>query len=324
VGGRIKTFEGHNAKLGKGDFVVAEADESDGSFLHLSATYGIITNIDSDHLDHFLTIERLREAFVNFVGKMPFFGVTAVCIDDPGVKTCFSQFTKPVLTYGFSDEAEVRAIEVKLTEAGSRFYVSRRNPGLAGSTILGEVELPIPGKHNVLNALGALTLCDRMGLPFSKIQEALKSFQGVKRRFDVRFRGQNHAVVDDYGHHPSEIRATIQAAKQFWPGRIVTVFQPHRYSRTALCFEEFKSAFADSDVTLIADIYAAGEQPIAGISSADLAKAVQGKKVSYSGDLDATLSATLSTLAPGDLVLCMGAGSITSLPDRIIGAGTLS
>lgn len=323
VGGRVKTFEGNNALWGRGAIVVAEADESDGSFLHLPATYGAITNIDSDHLDHFGTLDRLRDAFVDFVGNMPFYGVTAVCVDDPGVRACLARFTKPVVTYGLSDEAEVRAVDVRLDAGGSKFFVSRRNPGLAGASVLGEVELHLPGQHNVLNALGALTLAERMGVSFPKIQAALKSFQGVRRRFDVRFRGQDHAVVDDYGHHPSEIRATLQAAKQFWPGRIVTVFQPHRYSRTALCFEEFKGAFEGSDLTLISDIYAAGEPPIEGITSASLAQAVVGAGARHSGDLEATLQLTLSLLEPGDLVLCMGAGSITSLPDRIIASGRL-
>jgi len=326
IGGKVDAI-GSNAKLGQGKFVVAEADESDGSFLHLPATYGIVTNIDNDHLDHFGSLAAVEDAFVHFVGKLPFYGVAAVCADDPGVRRCLDRFTKPVVTYGFSKEWDFHAKSVETKGGGSKYLLST----LAGD--LGWIELDVPGRHNVLNSLAAAAIATRLEIPFEAIRLGLSEFKGVKRRFEVRWQNRENKqiIIDDYGHHPTEIAATLAAARSYWPGRIITVFQPHRYSRTVHCREGFLSAFQNSDVVLITDIYAAGEEPIAGVDAATLSKDIarvktHSQEIQYAGDLQAAKMAVMSRFAKGDLVLCLGAGSITKLPDQLIaalaGAGT--
>jgi UDP-N-acetylmuramate--alanine ligase len=323
IGGKVDSL-GSNAKLGHGQLVVAEADESDGSFLHLPATFGVITNIDNDHLDHYGNVEAIEQAFSEFVTQLPFYGLAAVCGDDPGVKKCLERFTKPVMTYGFSEDNDFYA---KVFEQGvvSRFEVHCNvgpNPGL-----LGTIELHVPGRHNVLNALAAIVIARRLVISFEKIVEGLMAFAGVKRRFDIRWKNENHQqlIVDDYGHHPTEVAATLAAARSYWPGRIVTVFQPHRYSRTANCLRDFPKAFRDTDVLYLADIYAAGEDPIEGISSERLAADIQkqaapSQKVAYVGRLEEACTKVMADFKSGDLILCLGAGNITKLPDLLIEA----
>lgn len=323
IGGIVNALGG-NAKLGQGKYVVAEADESDGSFLQLPATYGVVTNIDNDHLDHYGNLLGVEAAFTNFVSKLPFYGLAAVCGDDPGVRRCLSRFTKPFTTYGFSSEWDWYATDVVSLGLGSRFRLWK---GGEKPECLGEIELHVPGRHNVLNALAATAISHGLGLSFSQVSTGLREFKGVGRRFEVRY--QDHArkiaVVDDYGHHPTEILATLSAARGFWPGRIVCIFQPHRYSRTVHCHDGFLSAFNPADEVFFTDIYAAGEDPIEGVSSETLAKDVMlsaraGLKISYSGDLKKTETSVLTQIQDGDLVLCLGAGTITKLPEKLIQA----
>ncbi|MBC7693459.1 MAG: UDP-N-acetylmuramate--L-alanine ligase [Methylotenera sp.] len=322
IGGKVGAL-GSNAKLGQGQLVVAEADESDGSFLHLPATFGIVTNIDSDHLDHFGTLEAIEETFSEFIGQLPFYGLAAVCGDDEGVRRCLSRFHKPFLTYGFSDYNDYFAkavTSVPGNEMHSRFEVHSRNEGLLGS-----IEIQVPGRHNILNALAAIVIARRLEIPFSKIAQGLRDFSGVKRRFDIRWKNESlqQIIVDDYGHHPTEVLATLAAARSFWKGRIITIFQPHRYSRTQNSYAEFLKCFKDTDLLYLADIYAAGEEPIAGVSSEILARDIMisaGKSVLYVGPLQGARDAVVKDFRKGDLVLCLGAGTITKLPDLLVEA----
>jgi UDP-N-acetylmuramate--alanine ligase len=326
IGGKVDSLGG-NAKLGQGKYVVAEADESDGSFLHLPAMYGVVTNIDNDHLDHYGSLQAVEDAFVDFVGKLPFYGLAAVCGEDPGVRRCLERFTKPVVTYGFSSQWDFFADQITTHGTGSRFQVWKTSHSSSPSSTpeaLGWVTLHVPGKHNVLNSLAAIAIALKLGVSFQKVAESLEAFRGVKRRFEIKYQDQKlkKVVVDDYGHHPTEVLATLAAAKQIWPGRIITVFQPHRFSRTLHCAPEFMNAFVDSDIVMITDIYAAGEDPIEGVTTqnfvADLKKhSRKDQLVSYSGDLAATQQGVLKLFQDGDLLLCLGAGSITKLADQI-------
>ena len=320
IGGKVDSLGG-NAKLGNGKYLVAEADESDGSFLHLPATLGVVTNIDNDHLDHFKSLEAIEQAFVDFIGKLPFYGIAAVCGEDAGVKRILNRVTKPVVTYGFSDEWDYSARDVRAEGLGSSFDVHDRRAGKK----LGRIKLHVPGEHNVLNALAAIAIGRHMDLEFDVIARGLAEFRGVKRRFEIRWQnaGTKQVIVDDYGHHPTEIAATLAAARSYWPGRILTVFQPHRYSRTLHCRDGFLSAFRHSDVVLITDIYAAGEDPIEGVDAASLAAAIRRvapaqQEILHVGDLAAARDAIIDRMKPGDLVLCCGAGSITKLPDQLM------
>jgi UDP-N-acetylmuramate--alanine ligase len=321
IGGKVDSLGG-NAKHGQGQFVVAEADESDGSFLHLPATYAIVTNIDNDHLDHFGTIEAIEDAFVTLVAKLPFYGLAIVCGDDPGVRRCLEHFIKPFQTYGLSKGCDYYATGIEHDGFGSKFEVLGRDGHGEAHKSFGWFTLGVPGGHNVLNAVAVLALCRKLGLDPETIRKGLSEFRGVKRRFEVRWKSRkgDSLVVEDYGHHPTEIAATLAAAKNLWKGRIITVFQPHRYSRTQHCHEGFLTAFNQSDLLLMSDIYAAGEDPIEGVSAEALAKAIASEspsKVEYCGDLAKAKDRILRELKPGDLVLCMGAGSITRLADEL-------
>jgi UDP-N-acetylmuramate--alanine ligase len=319
IGGRVDSLGG-NAKLGQGKYVVAEADESDGSFLHLPATLGVVTNIDNDHLDHFKSLEAIEQAFVDFVGKLPFYGIAAVCGDDAGVRRILNRVTKPIVTYGLSQEWDYSAQGVKAEGLGSSFEVYDRRAG----KVLGPVKLNVPGEHNVLNALAAVAIARHMDVDFVHIARGLEEFRGVKRRFEIRWQdvARKQVIVDDYGHHPTEIAATLAAARAYWPGRILTVFQPHRYSRTLHCRDGFLAAFRNSDLVLITDIYAAGEDPIDGVDAATLAAAIgrasPAQEVRHVGNLESAHTAVLEAMRNGDLILCCGAGTITKLPDQLM------
>jgi UDP-N-acetylmuramate--alanine ligase len=319
IGGKVDSLGG-NAKLGKSQFVVAEADESDGSFLQLPATYGIITNIDNDHLDHYGSLAAIDEAFATFISNLPFYGLAAVCGEDPGVRRVLGHFSKPVVTYGFSDQWDYHAANIRTEGLISRFDLHQRETGR-----LGELVVRIPGRHNVLNATAVAAIALGMGLGFEDIARGISQFSGVKRRFEIRWQSPrgDQVIVDDYGHHPTEIAATLAAARQYWKGRIIVVFQPHRYTRTLHCREGFWSAFGQADCVILTDIYSAGEAPIEGLSSQALASEIADRsgdrlKVSAAGDLSATEAAVLREFRPGDLLLCMGAGSITRLPGQLI------
>lgn len=324
IGGKVDSLGG-NAKLGRGPIVVAEADESDGSFLHLPATLVAVTNIDNDHLDHYGNLNAIEDAFVEFIAKIPFYGLAAVCGEDEGVRRCHSRFLKPVVTYGLTAQWDYYADQIESEGTGSRFRVWYRRPTENGHELLGMIQLSVPGMHNVLNSLAAIALAQKLKVPFETIQLGLHQFRGVKRRFEIRWENPKtqQVIIDDYGHHPTEIAVTLAAARQVWKnGRILAVFQPHRYSRTMHCFDDFSAAFKETDELYLTDIYSAGEDPIEGISAEALVKQIQKsarvpEKIQYTGDIAATQERILQEFQPGDMILCMGAGSITRLAEQL-------
>ncbi len=324
IGGKVDLLGG-NAKLGQGSLLVAEADESDGSFLTLPASFAVVTNIDNDHLDHYKSLQAIEDAFVSFVGKLPFYGLAAVCGEDPGVRRVLGRFSKPVQTYGFSDEWDLVARRIEPQGLGVRFEVHRRpGPGELHEH-LGDISLSVPGRHNVLNALATITIALRLGVPFEKITTGLKRYGGVKRRFEKRWEdvARRRLILDDYGHHPTEIAATLSAARTIWEGKITCIFQPHRYSRTLHCHDGFLSAFHHADRIILSDIYGAGEDPIEGVTSFQLAQDIRqvarpGQVIQYISDLDVIAETVAKDLGPNEMVICMGAGTITRLPEQMI------
>ena len=306
IGGRLNAF-GSNAKLGEGDFLVAEADESDGSFLKLGPTIAVITNIDREHLDHYADLEEIRSAFTTFANKVPFYGAAILCLDDPNVRSILPRIDRRVVTYGFNEQADVVATHMEVRGFGSSFHVSHRgNP-------LGTLNLCIPGKHGAMNALAAVTTALELEIPFEKIAAALSGFQNADRRFQVRGQKGDILVVDDYGHHPTEIAATLGAARCSCNRRIVAIFQPHRYSRTRALEEDFSRAFNDADVLIALPIYAAGEEAIPGIDTERLVERIKQsghRNVVYAPDFDAAQSILCDMVHDGDLVLTLGAGDV--------------
>jgi len=315
VGGRVTNL-GSNARLGQGDYLVAEADESDGSFLKLAPTIAVVTTIDAEHLDHYGSLEAVREAFLTFVNKVPFYGAVVLCLDQPNIQMLIPHVEKRIVPYGLESGAELVARRLKLSGMTSRFDVYHRG------TRLGECTLQIPGRHNVLNALAAVGVGLDLEIPFPTIQKALASFAGVQRRFQIRGTAGGVTVVDDYGHHPAEVRATLAAAKAGFDSRVVTVFQPHRYSRTLHLRQEFLTAFNQADVLVVMDIYAAGETPIPGVSAADLAEGIRAhghRNVTYLGSDRARIVDYVCEISrPGDLVLTLGAGDVSQLGSDIL------
>jgi UDP-N-acetylmuramate--alanine ligase len=315
VGGRVSNL-GSNARLGQGDFLVAEADESDGSFLKLDPTIAVVTTIDAEHLDHYGTLEAIQEAFFTFVAKVPFYGAAVLCLDQPNIQRLIPRLEKRVITYGLESGADLVARRLRLSGMTSRFEVHQRG------TVLGECTLNIPGRHNVLNALAAIGVGLDLEIPFVTIQKALAAFAGVQRRFQVRGTVDRITVVDDYGHHPAEIRATLAAAKAGFDCRVVVVFQPHRYTRTKLLFDDFLTAFNEADVVIVMDIYAAGEPAIPGVSAAALAEGIHAhghRNVSYLGSDRARIVEHLCEITrPGDLVLTLGAGDVSQLGPEVL------
>jgi UDP-N-acetylmuramate--alanine ligase len=313
VGGRLHAI-GSNARLGRGQFLVAEADESDGSFLHLSPAVTVITNIDREHLDYFSSLESIRQAFTVFANRVPFYGVAMLCIDDPGVRGIIPQVTKRQLHYGTRPEAQIRATDICLMPQGCRFTV------ISDRGRLGEIELRLPGRHNVLNALAAVAVGLEVEVGFGHIAESLGAFHGVSRRFETRGEFGGVRVVDDYGHHPTEIVATLGAARG-WGGRILVLFQPHRYSRTAALKREFGAAFEHADRVWVLDVYAAGESPIAGITGRTLAESAREQgydHVSFAADPAQAALEVAMEARPGDSVFTLGAGDVWKLGDQVL------
>jgi UDP-N-acetylmuramate--alanine ligase len=311
VGGRVNTI-GSNAKLGHGDFMVVEADESDKSFLKLSPTIAVVTNVDLEHLDFYSGIEEIRSCFTQFVNKVPFYGSVIICLDDANIQMIIPQISRRVITYGMRAHAEISASDVRIFREhfGSEFAVRRRGAEL------GRIKLNVPGEHNVLNALAAVAVGLDLEVDFPVIAEALESFRGAERRFQVKglVEGERGGVlvVDDYGHHPTEIRATLAAAKSCGR-RLVVLFQPHRYTRTAALREEFARSFYDADVVLLCDIYAASEDPIPGVNSQALAEEIEKfghRSARYVGGVEQGKQALLDLVEPGDLALTLGAGNV--------------
>jgi UDP-N-acetylmuramate--alanine ligase len=316
VGGRVHGL-GTNARLGQGEFLVAEADESDGSFLKLTPTIAVVTTVDAEHLDHYPDLDAIVAAFLAFANKVPFYGAVVVCLDDPNLQRMIPRMMdKRVVTYGLEAGADVTARRLQFAEMRSTFEVVHR--GIS----LGTINLQVPGRHNVLNALAATAVALDLEMPFAKIQTALASFAGVQRRFQVRGTARDVLVVDDYGHHPAEIRATLAAAKAGFDRRVITVFQPHRYSRTQHLRDDFLTAFYQSDVLIVMDIYPAGEAPIPGVHSRDLADGIAAhghREVLYLGnDRAAIIDYLCESTRAGDLVLTLGAGDVGQLGGELL------
>ncbi len=313
VGGRLHAI-GSNARLGHGQFLVAEADESDGSFLRLSPAVSVVTNIDREHLDHYGSLDELRQAFVYFINRVPFYGVSILCADDPEVRAVLPRVTKRHLLYGTAPDAAVRAEDVKLEPSGASFRVSSEGREL------GEVRLAQPGLHNVRNALAAVAVGLELEVGFGHIAEALEAFRGVGRRFEARGEAAGVRVVDDYGHHPTEIAATLAAARPL-AKRVLVLFQPHRYSRTALLHREFAACFGDADKVWVLDVYPAGEAPVPGVSGRTIVQSARelGKRhLVEAPDAAAAVEAVACEARPGDLVLTLGAGDVWRLGDRVL------
>ena len=313
VGGKLNSV-GTNAVLGRGDWMVAEADESDGSFLYLSPIVAIVTNIDPEHLDHHGTVEALEDAFVAFINRVPFYGAGVLCLDHPTIQRLLPRVQKRFVTYGLSSQADFRAVDVSVRDGLSTFSVMR------GNEFLGPVILRIPGRHNVLNALAAIAAALEADIPFAICQRAFERFEGVQRRFTVRGEIGGVTVVDDYAHHPAEIRATLAAARENYGRRIVAVWQPHRFSRVEQLRDDFMRAFNDADVVCVMDVYAAGEEAVPGIDSAALARDLRhhGHKGALATPrADDVLGALRGQARKGDIILTLGAGDVTDLSNGL-------
>ncbi len=309
VGGRMAAL-GSNARLGAGDMLVAEADESDGSFLRLSPTIAVVTNIDPEHLDFYKDHETLKSAFVSFVEKVPFYGLAILCLDHPHVQDLLPRIGRRHVTYGLSPQADYHARAIQFRGLSTTFVAYRRDEPL------GEFSVRMPGQHNVLNTLSAIAVADELEVPLDVVKHALATFHGVARRFTIVAEVGGVTLVDDYGHHPAEVEATLRAARGAYAGRIIVAFQPHRYTRTAHLFDEFTRAFNDADVVIFSDIYPAGEPPIPGVTAERLAKAVTEHghhHSSYVADRRELCDRIARDARPGDVVIALGAGDINKI-----------
>ena len=316
VGGVVDTL-GSNAKLGASEWFVTEADESDRSFLMLYPTIAVVTNIDKEHMESYKGMDDVVQCFTDFVNKVPFFGAAIICLDDPNVQLIIPNIKRRRVTYGLTAQADISAHDIRYNESfGSTFTVWR------GAEILGQIALPVPGKHNVYNALAATAVALELEIPFDKIAEAFVGFKNANRRFQFKGEERGITVVDDYGHHPTEILATLSAAKNSAGGRrTVVVFQPHRYTRTQELMDEFALAFNNADVLYVLDIYAASETPIEGITAEVLTDNIRKyghKNATYIGDVDTAAAKVRKNLQEGDLVITLGAGSVTKLSEEIL------
>lgn len=310
IGGKVNALGSH-ARLGRGDLLVAEADESDGSFLRLSPTIVAVTNLDREHLDHYGSMERINESFLEFINKIPFYGLAVLCGDDERLRTVFPRIVKRYQTYGLQERdgasLDFKATDIVLKQWGAEFRTSFRGKHL------GPFRLAVPGIHNVSNALVAIAIGVELDVPVDLIRRGLAAFTGVERRFHLRGETGGIMVVDDYGHHPTEVKATLAAAKQGWNRRVVVLFQPHRYTRTRDCIGEFAHAFDDADAVFVTEVYPAGEQPIPGVSGASLAETITSAghpSVTFIERKETLPDQVLPFLKSGDLVLTMGAGDI--------------
>jgi UDP-N-acetylmuramate--alanine ligase len=303
IGGRVDSFGGTNAKLGEGEFLVAEADESDGSFLKLSPVLEVVTNIDLEHLDYYRDIDHIKETFLSFIDKIPFYGAAILCLDDPHVADILPRIEKRVITYGMTSQANVSARGIGVHGLNSRFEV------LADNEVLGVIDVALAGQHNIYNTLAGVTVGLELEIPFATITAAMKSFTGVQ-------------VIDDYGHHPTEIRATISALRDALPERrLIVLFQPHRYTRTKGLLKEFNTAFHAADILILTEIYAASEQPIAGVSGAALLNSIKqhGQRQAYLvPEVDDLPDMACTLLQEGDVVLTLGAGNIWQTGEKLL------
>jgi UDP-N-acetylmuramate--alanine ligase len=325
IGGKLNAA-GANSRLGSGDYIVVEADESDASFLNLMPVLSVVTNIDADHMDTYgHDLSKLKSAFVEFLHRMPFYGAAILCGDDPGVRSIIPMVSRPVVSYGFGEDAQVRAVNVQALEGGQMRFTAQRRNGVTMPDL--QVTLNLPGRHNVLNALATIAVATELELPDAPVQKALAEFHGVGRRFqrygDLKCaQGGRFTLIDDYGHHPVEMAAVISAARGAFPGRrLVIAFQPHRYTRTRDCFEDFVKVMGTADAVLLAEVYAAGEAPVVAADGRSLARAlrVSGKVDPIFVDDIAQMPAAIAEHArDGDVVISMGAGSIGAVPAQVV------
>lgn len=317
VGGKVDSLGG-NAKLGEGEFLVAEADESDGSFLKLAPVIEVVTNIDLEHLDYYRDMEHIKESFLEFIDKVPFYGAVILCLDDRNIAEILPAIEKRTMTYGLTSQADIYAEKIRFCEGRAYFDV------MQDGKLLGEVTIAPPGKHNVYNALAAVCVGMELDIPFSGIQKALAAYQGVQRRMQFKGSVNGITVVDDYGHHPTEIRATLEAIKEAWPEkRLVVLFQPHRYSRTEALFDEFKTCFHRADYLVMTKIYAASEQPLPGISAENLLTETRQHGQRYTLYIDELADIPVKVkdiLQENDLVLTLGAGNIVDVGEELLKA----
>ncbi len=316
IGGRLKAT-GANSVLGEGEFMVAEADESDGSFLKLSPSIAVATNIDREHLDYFGTLERLKDAFVTFLDKVPFYGTTIVCVDNEHIREILPLLHRRYLTYGFTPGADIYAHAVEHKDLRMNFGVVHKGRDI------GRFAVPVVGRHNVLNALAAIAVALEVKVPVDTITRAMRGFQGIQRRFEFKGESDGIKVIDDYGHHPTEIRAVLEAARASTEKKIVVVFQPHRYSRTAHLMTEFAASFGDADELFVLDIYAAGEEPIEGVTSEALVGKIQRNNASaaHVRDIDGLIGKLKGTMAAGDMLITLGAGDVFKFGERFLEEG---
>ena len=306
IGGKFNRFGSH-AKLGQGDFLVAEADESDGSFLHLNPTVAVVTNIDREHMDFYHSIEAIREAFLAFMNKVPFYGLTIVCLDQEPIQALLPQLKKRYVTYGMTTQADLVAKNLQFHQWESEFTVWYREKDL------GRFRLPLPGLHNVYNALAAITVGLELDVGLEPMRSSLAEFAGVERRFELIGEKQQITIIDDYAHHPTEIKATLNAVRTGWNRRLVVVFQPHRYTRTRDHLREFSTAFYQADSLILTEIYPAGESPIQGVDAQRLYEEIRQhghRDVRFAPTQEAILDALLSMLRPRDIVVTLGAGDV--------------
>ncbi len=315
VGGKVDSL-GSNAKFGEGEFLVAEADESDGSFLKLSPVIEVVTNIDLEHLEYYKDIDQIKKIFLEFIDRLPFYGVAIVCLDNENIAQLLPQIHKRIITYGLTEQADIHAVKIVSRGCESRFVVRRREEEL------GTIQLNRPGRHSIYNSLAAIAVALELEIDFSVIARALMNFQGVQRRLQVKGEVGGVLIIDDYGHHPTEIKATLDAVRDGWPDRrLVVAFQPHRYTRTAGLFNDFVTAFHRADVLILTDIYAASEKPIEGVSGEKLHEAIKQhgqRKTHYIPDLVQDSGQLESILCEGDLFLTLGAGNIVRIGEELL------
>ncbi len=321
IGGQVNSL-GSNAKMGAGEFLVAEADESDGSFLHLAPVLEVVTNIDLEHLEFYKNIEEIKKIFLEFINKVPFYGAAILSIDDVNIAELLPYIRKRVITYGLSEQADLQAKNLRTAGFSNTFQVWWQGAEL------GTVNLGLPGKHNVLNSLAAIAIALELEIPFARIAVALNTFSGVQRRLEIRARGRGITVIDDYGHHPTEIKAVLGTLREAWPGhRLVVIFQPHRYSRTSALFQDFCTAFREADQLYLTEIYGAGEKPVPGISGQVLGEAIkkQGqKRVCFVRNLEKLADDVAADLRQGDVVLTLGAGDVWKVGEGILNQMTIA
>jgi len=317
IGGKLRSI-GTNARLGDGEFIVAEADESDGSFLRMSPTIAVITNIDREHLDFYADLDAIQRTFLDFIDRIPFYGLAVLCLDNEPLQDLIPKIKKRLITYGMSSQADYQVRHIRFEYLRSRFDVYRHGD------CLGEIMLNMPGTHNALNATAGIAVGMELDIPFETIRQALSQVQGVQRRMEIKGEVSGITVVDDYGHHPTEIKTTLQAARDNWPDRrLLVVFQPHRYTRTRALFHEFTRAFYQSDVLLVLPIYSAGEAALAEVDSERLFESIRRhghKDAAYMPDFDAALAHLTEVVKPQDVLLTLGAGNVWRIGERFLEA----